>query len=74
MIWTAATLVNDDGGLNSQFLPWLDVDNCSDSLGRVVVCFYDARNHPGNQLVEVFLAVSEDGGVTFEPNVLVLAG
>lgn len=72
--WSAAVTVNDDGGALSQFHPWVAVDNCGSSLGRVVVTFYDARNHAANQQVQNFLAVSEDGGATFQPNVRVSAG
>ena len=72
--WSAPVTVNDDGGALSQFHPWVAVDNCGASLGRVVVTFYDARNHAPNQRVQNFLAVSEDGGATFQPNVRVSAG
>ena len=69
--WSARTLVNDDGGTNSQFLPWLDVDQ---KTGVVSVVWYDARNDPSNQLVEVFVAISTVGGVSFQPNILVSDG
>ncbi|NUM53900.1 MAG: hypothetical protein HUU46_09680 [Candidatus Hydrogenedentes bacterium] len=58
--WSTAVAVTND--TNSQFLPWLDVDQSS---GRVGVIWYDARNDVNNQLVEVFLGVSDDGGDTF---------
>jgi hypothetical protein len=66
--WTAPVIVHDDGGTNSQFLPWLDVDQ---QTGQVVSVWYDARNDVNNKKVEVFLAASDDGGVTWRPNVLV---
>lgn len=71
--WSARTLVNDDGGTNSQFLPWLDVDQAT---GLVNVVWYDARNDPNNQMVEVFMGVSDDGGASFQspPNILVSDG
>jgi hypothetical protein len=69
--WSAPTLVNDDGGANSQFLPWLDVDQTS---GQVVTTWYDARNDQNNQLVETFIGFSADGGVSFQPNILVSDG
>ncbi len=72
--WSAPLAVNDDGGTLSQFHPWVAVDNCSSSLGRVVVTWYDARNHGPNQRVQSFLGVSEDGGATFQPNLVVSAG
>ncbi len=61
-------MVHDDGGANSQFLPWVDVDQ---QTGQVVAVWYDARNDANNKKVEVFLAVSDDGGATWKPNVLV---
>jgi hypothetical protein len=72
--WTSPLVVNDDGGSTSQFLPWLDVDNCGESLGRVAVVFYDARHDADNQRVEAFMAVSEDGGLTVEPNLQISSG
>jgi uncharacterized repeat protein (TIGR01451 family) len=65
------TRVNDDGGTNSQFLPWLDVDQ---ETGLVGVVWYDTRNDPNNQLVETFMAVSTNGGVSFQPNIRVSDG
>ena len=62
---------DDDGGTNSQFLPWLDVDQ---DTGLVGVVWYDARNDPSNQQVEVFQGFSNDGGSTFLPNILVSDG
>jgi len=69
--WSARTLVNDDGGTNSQFLPWLDVDQ---GTGLVSAVWYDARNDPNNRQVQVFMAVSTDGGINFQPNILVSDG
>jgi hypothetical protein len=69
--WSTESLVNDDGGNNSQFLPWLDVDQ---QTGLVSVVWYDARNDANNQKVEVFVATSEDGGANFLPNILVSDG
>jgi hypothetical protein len=64
--WSPRSLVNDDGGTGSQFLPWLDVDQV---LGIVGVSFYDTRHDPLNEKVEVFVAPSYDGGDTFAANV-----
>ncbi len=66
--WSAPIRANDDGGTNSQFLPWLDVDQAT---GDVNVVWYDARNDVNNKQVEVFLGTSKDGGATFGPNVQV---
>jgi hypothetical protein len=70
--WSAPTLVNDDGGTNSQFLPWLDIDQ---QTGVVSTVWYDARNDgTNNEKVEIFIGVSANGGVTFQPNILVSDG
>jgi cysteine-rich repeat protein len=69
--WSARTPVNDDAGTNSQFLPWLDVDQ---ETGTVAVVWYDARNDGNNKKVETFMAVSIDGGNSFQPNMLVSDG
>jgi hypothetical protein len=69
--WSTPLRVHDDGGTNSQFLPWIDVDPVT---GLVSVVWYDARNDPANERVEVFAAVSDDGGESFLPNVLVSDG
>jgi hypothetical protein len=69
--WSPRTLVNDDGGINSQFLPWLDVDQ---RTGNVGVVWYDARNDARNEKVEVFMGVSTDGGASFGPNIVVSDG
>jgi hypothetical protein len=66
--WSAPVVVHDDGGTNSQFLPWVDVDQ---QTGQVVAVWYDARNDVNNKQVEVFLAVSDDGGASWKPNLLV---
>jgi PKD domain len=66
--WSAPVLVNDDGGTNSQFLPWLDVDQES---GMATVNWYDARNDINNKQVDLFVSASGDGGVTFVPNLQV---
>jgi len=66
--WSAAVRVNDDSGTNSQFLPWLDVDQES---GMVTVNWYDARNDTNNKQVELFASASGDGGVTFVTNLQV---
>ena len=66
--WSAPVRVNDDGGRNSQFMPWLDVDQ---KTGIVATVWYDARNDAANEEVEVFLSASLDGGDTWRANTLV---
>jgi hypothetical protein len=71
--WSSEILggISDDVGANSQFHPWLDVDQ---QTGLVSVVWYDARNDPNNKKVEAFMTLSDDGGVTFLPNMLVSDG
>jgi hypothetical protein len=67
--WSAPVRVNDDAVWNGcdQFHPWTVVSED----GAVNVVFYDRRNDPTNFLMDVYLAQSFDGGLTFEPNVRV---
>jgi hypothetical protein len=60
--WSAALRVNDDAPGKFQFLPWMAVDNVT---GYVYIVFYDRRNYSDNE-TDVYLAVSRDGGSTFE--------
>jgi hypothetical protein len=68
--WSPRTRVNDDPR-GSQFLPWLDVDQVT---GNIAVVWYDTRNDPGDEKVEVFMAVSPDGGVSFRESIQVSDG
>jgi hypothetical protein len=74
--WSARQRVNDDSTTNSQFLPSLAVDQ---TTGNLAVAFYDSRNAAGgvkggDQTAQVFATVSQDGGVSFQPNVQVSVG
>lgn len=64
--WSEPVRVNDDPPGAFQFLPWLDVNQTS---GRVNVVFYDTREDTASHLSRVHLAASDDGGVTFLPNI-----
>jgi hypothetical protein len=57
--------INDDGGTNSQFFGRLAVDQVTGYLASV---WYDARNSPGNNTVELWGSVSIDGGLNWAPN------
>jgi hypothetical protein len=63
--WSGAVQPHDDGGTNSQFLPWMDVDQTS---GRVSAIFYDARDDINDRTVHLYHAFSTDGGATFGAN------
>jgi hypothetical protein len=65
--WSDAVQINDDGGTTSQFLPRLAVDQ---TTGDAYAAWYDARNDAANnQLVDIFTAVSVDGGTSWGENV-----
>ncbi len=56
--------VNDDLTINDQFWPFIAVA----SDGTIGVAFYDRRNDPKNLDIDVYLAVSTDDGLSFQPN------
>ncbi|MEJ2698044.1 MAG: OmpA family protein [Desulfuromonadales bacterium] len=74
---------HDAPASNSQFFPWMDVDQ---RTGHVGVAWYDARNDLGagpgpgdtngtaNDDVQLWATVSFDGGQTFAPNVQISDG
>ncbi len=62
--WNYPVLINDDGGINDQWMSDVSVDDA----GRVWVYWYDSRNDPSNILTEIYGAVSTNGGATFSPN------
>jgi len=60
--WSEALRVNNDATATQQFLPWMTIDQ---TTGYVYIVFYDRRNYEDAQ-TDVYLAVSKDGGATFE--------
>ncbi|HET9530677.1 MAG TPA: sialidase family protein, partial [Blastocatellia bacterium] len=60
-----AVRVSDDNSGANQFFPWLSVD---DANGSIKVAFYDRRDDPGGPLVNMYVARSTDGGVSFAGN------
>lgn len=60
--WSPPVRVNDDVAGKQQFLTWMEVDQ---SNGYVYTVFYDRRHYDDFQ-TDVYLAVSKDGGKTFE--------
>ena len=69
--WSAPVRVNDDTGLNSQFLPHLSLDA---SNGMIAVTWYDARNSAANETAQYFGAFSTDSGVSFGGNFQISTG
>lgn len=60
--WTTPSRVNDDPPGKQQFFTWMDVDQVT---GYLYFVFYDRRNYDDNN-TDVYMAVSKDGGETFE--------
>lgn len=64
--WSARTLINDDVTTTSQFMPRLAIDQIT---GFVGIIWYDARNDASNnQQVDIFVSVSNNGGITWSAN------
>lgn len=60
--WSEPVRVNNDPPGKQQFFTWMAVDPVT---GHVYVVFYDRRAYD-NHLTDVYLAVSKNGGETFE--------
>lgn len=80
--WSNGVRVNDDHGVNSQFMSKIALDQ---TTGNIFVVWYDARNDLGlggpgdtngipNDDAQVWGSYSTDGGVTFAPNFQISAG
>ena len=62
--WSSPVRVNDDNTTYDQWFGWITVS----PYGRISIIFYDSRNDnspPVNQMTEVWLAESTDGGASF---------
>ncbi len=46
-----------------QFMAWMDID---DLTGYIYVAYYDNRNYPNNNMSDIYLATSKDGGASFQ--------
>jgi hypothetical protein len=60
--WSSLYRVNNDGSEKQQFLTWMTIDQVTGYLWFV---FYDRRNYSDTR-TDVYMAVSKDGGETFE--------
>jgi hypothetical protein len=58
------------GFTHDQFSPWISVS----SAGVVGVSWMDRRNDPANIDYQAFAGFSTDGGLSFQPNVRLIAG
>jgi hypothetical protein len=62
--WSSPIRVNDDTGAGrEQFMSAMTIDQ---KTGYVYVLFYDRRNEVAPNETEVFMAVSKDGGTSFQ--------
>lgn len=59
--WSEPLRVNNDPPGRQQFFTWMTVDQAN---GDIYIVFYDRREH-SNNLTDVYMAVSRDGGETF---------
>jgi len=59
--WSEVKRVNDDNTTRHQFFTWMTIDQTS---GFIYFVFYDRRN-TSNNLTDVYIARSTDGGETF---------
>ena len=64
--WSEPIRVNDDPTGKQQFLSWMTIDGTN---GNIYVIFYDRRNYE-DWHTDVYVAMSTDGGETFE-NILI---
>ena len=69
--WSTPVRVNDDTGVNSQFLPRIAFDQTS---GVIAVTWLDARHAPANDTAQYYGAFSVDGGTSFTRNFVISAG
>lgn len=65
--WSVPARVNDDASKNDQWAPFVAVA----PDGTVGLTWYDRRLDDGNLLIDLFLAISRDGGASVEPNIRV---
>ena len=71
LTFSGEVTINDDGGAKSQFFGRLAVDQTTGTLASV---WYDARNSPGNDTVELWGSFSFNAGTTWTPNVKISSG
>jgi hypothetical protein len=66
--WSAATMINNQAGLNDQFNQALAVD---ESTGRIAVIYYDTVGDSTRKKTNVYYQTSADGGATWSAAVKV---
>jgi hypothetical protein len=61
--WSKPIKVNDNQNVSHQYFTWMDVDP---STGYIYIVFYDRREQKGSDYTDVYIAVSTDGGQSFQ--------
>jgi hypothetical protein len=69
-VWSPPLRVNDDRGDNDQYFPDIAVNGD----GVIEAIWYDQRLDPENLRIDIYKAISRDGGVSFGPNHRVTQG
>lgn len=61
--WSSPLRINDDqlGNSKMQCWPWIEVNE----TGKIAIVYYDSRNTTSNDIIEAYLAHSEDNGISF---------
>ena len=59
---------------NTLLLDTVAWDLCIDASGNIAVAWYDCRNSPANNRVEVWGTISTNGGASYLPEVKISAG
>ncbi len=67
MTWSMPMRVNDDITVNDQILPWMDVK----PNGIIDIAWYDRRNDLADMKWDVYIAMSTDGGNSFNANQII---
>lgn len=65
--WSANVTVNDDAN-TANTNNWFCAAWCEKTTGKLYVKWYDMRNDPNNQLVDVYATYSTTGGTSFATN------
>lgn len=66
LTWSAPLRINDDTTQTQQFFTWMTIDQ---TTGWLYAVFYDRRNYTDTR-TDVYMAVSKDGGQSFENHLI----
>jgi hypothetical protein len=65
--WTSPMIVNDDAN-TANTNNWFPSAWCEKTTGKLYINWYDMRNDPNNQMVDVYATYSTTGGTSFVAN------